>query len=84
MTTTSLTQRAVQSAIRLYQLTLSPDHGLTKPLFPNGVCRYYPTCSEYMSEAIHTHHWRGLWLGAKRLSRCHPYAAGGHDPVPKL
>lgn len=51
------------------------------PLLPSA-CRFYPTCSRYTLDAINkygaTH---GLWLGVKRLSRCHPWHPGGHDPV---
>jgi uncharacterized protein len=51
------------------------------PLFPSA-CRYYPTCSEYMKEAVERYGaWRGVWMGIKRLSRCHPFHAGGIDPV---
>ena len=47
------------------------------------VCRYWPTCSHYAIEAIRTHGpWKGAWLGLKRILRCHPWAQGGHDPVP--
>lgn len=70
--------------IRLYQRTLSPDHGPLKVLFPSGVCRYEPTCSEYMAQALQQHGWRGLGMGLKRIGRCHPFARGGHDPVPSL
>lgn len=52
--------------------------------FPNGVCRFYPTCSEYSEEAIQKF---GILKGGKltllRLSRCHPWHPGGEDPVPK-
>jgi putative membrane protein insertion efficiency factor len=52
------------------------------PLLPPA-CRFHPTCSEYMREAI----WEyglphGLWLGVRRLTRCHPWNPGGFDPVP--
>lgn len=47
-------------------------------------CRYQPTCSQYAIEAIRLHGAvRGSWLAAKRLGRCHPFRAGGYDPVPK-
>ncbi|WP_071932169.1 MULTISPECIES: membrane protein insertion efficiency factor YidD [Persicobacter] len=52
------------------------------PLFPPS-CRYTPTCSSYMIAAIQTHGpFKGLWLGLKRISRCHPWGGNGHDPVP--
>ncbi len=47
-------------------------------------CRYVPSCSTYMQEALQVHGaGRGGWLGVRRLSRCHPWAAHGEDPVPK-
>jgi hypothetical protein len=51
------------------------------PLLPSA-CRYYPTCSEYMAEAVGKHGAvRGVWMGLMRLGRCHPFHEGGHDPV---
>ena len=62
-------------AIRLYQILLSPYLGRQ--------CRFYPTCSHYAAEAIHTHGLRrGAVLALKRLGRCHPLHAGGVDLVP--
>lgn len=70
--------------IRVYQHTLSPDHGWFKDRHPYGYCRYYPTCSEYMHQAIDRHGvMRGAWYGTKRIGRCHPWAEGGFDPIPK-
>jgi len=61
--------------IRTYQYLISP--------FLGPRCRFYPTCSSYMVEAIETHGViKGLWLGIKRLCKCHPGHPGGYDPVP--
>lgn len=69
-------------AIKIYQRTLSPDHGLFSQVTPYG-CRFTPTCSEYAYQAIEKHGIiKGGWLGIKRIFRCHPWASGGHDPVP--
>lgn len=54
---------------------------LISPLLPSA-CRYQPTCSDYMAEAVRKYGAaRGLWLGFKRLLRCHPFHQGGFDPV---
>jgi putative membrane protein insertion efficiency factor len=64
------------SIIRFYQKFISP---MTPPS-----CRYYPSCSQYAVEAIQTHgSLKGSYLAIKRLSRCHPFHQGGHDPVPE-
>ena len=61
-------------ALRVYQVGLSP-------LLPSA-CRFYPTCSEYMREAVQRYGaWKGIWKGLRRLARCHPFHAGGFDPV---
>jgi len=65
---------AALGLVRLYQLTLSR-------LLPPS-CRFHPSCSEYTRQAIERYGLsRGVWLGAKRLSRCHPFNPGGYDPV---
>lgn len=71
--------------IRLYQRTLSPDHGPLKSRFPHGYCRFHPTCSEYTYQAIDRYgFFRGGWLGFKRILRCNPFTKPGHDPLPNL
>jgi uncharacterized protein len=55
---------------------------LVSPLF-TGSCRFTPSCSTYMTQAIREHGaLRGGWLGARRLLRCHPFGGHGFDPVP--
>lgn len=62
--------------IKGYQLALSPFFGQQ--------CRFTPTCSHFAIEALQTHGaTKGFWLAVKRILRCHPWQAGGHDPVPK-
>jgi uncharacterized protein len=60
--------------LRAYKLCVSP-------LLPSA-CRFSPTCSEYMLDAIRKHgSARGIWLGMRRLGKCHPFHEGGYDPV---
>ena len=62
--------------IRLYQLTLSP-------ILPPA-CRFTPTCSRYAYKALSRFGiFKGGWLAIKRIGRCHPFHAGGYDPVPE-
>jgi putative membrane protein insertion efficiency factor len=63
----------VIGAIRIYQLTLSPLLG--------PACRFEPSCSRYTVEALRKYGlFKGLAKGLHRLSRCHPWSPGGHDP----
>jgi hypothetical protein len=69
---------------KLFVLLISGYKTLISPFLGNN-CRYYPTCSEYTQQAI-THYGiiRGLWMGSKRIARCHPWHEGGIDPVPGI
>lgn len=61
--------------LKAYRLVISPLYG--------NVCRYYPSCSAYALRAVQVHGAvKGTWLAGRRLLRCHPWAAGGYDPVP--
>ncbi|MBU2575642.1 membrane protein insertion efficiency factor YidD [Patescibacteria group bacterium] len=75
-------KKASLSIIKLYQKTLSPDHGLLKSFFPHGACKYYPTCSQYAYDAIKKFGIiKGVRFGVKRIIRCNPWSKGGCDPV---
>lgn len=70
-------------AIFVYQKTLSPDHGLLRVLFPDGYCKYYPTCSVYGFRSIARFGViRGSWMALHRIVRCNPRSLGGIDHVP--
>ncbi|ADQ05761.1 protein of unknown function DUF37 [Caldicellulosiruptor owensensis OL] len=60
--------------IRFYQKFISP-----MKVVPS--CRFYPTCSEYTLQAIEKYGFYGLWLGLKRIIKCHPFHPGGYDPL---
>lgn len=60
--------------IKVYKYAISP-------VLPSS-CRFYPSCSEYAIDALKKYGlYRGSWLTLKRIARCHPLSAGGHDPV---
>jgi uncharacterized protein len=62
------------SLIKIYKFVISP-------ILPSS-CRFYPSCSEYAVEALKKYGIaKGTWLTLKRIARCHPLSAGGHDPV---
>jgi hypothetical protein len=67
-------QKVLIALLRGYKKFISP--------FLPSACRYSPTCSEYMMQAVAKHGAaRGVWMGVKRLARCHPFHEGGYDPV---
>lgn len=68
-------KRVLLGLIRFYQRGISPWRG--------PVCRFSPTCSQYVVEAVERHGaWKGAWLGLRRILRCQPCCRGGYDPVP--
>jgi putative membrane protein insertion efficiency factor len=72
----SVLARALALLVRAYQL-------VARPLLPPA-CRFYPSCSEYAIEALHTHGaMRGAALACWRVLRCNPFVPGGYDPVPE-
>jgi len=74
-------ERNAYFALRAYKLLVAP---VLHTLSPSR-CIYLPTCSEYASLAITRFGpMRGTWLALRRLTRCHPWAKGGFDPVPEL
>lgn len=67
---------ALIKLITIYQRYIS--------LYLPPCCRFHPTCSEYTAAALSEHGMlKGLWLGAHRICRCHPFHEGGFDPVPQ-
>ena len=75
-------RRIVVSAIKIYQKTISPDHGFMKKFYPYGCCRFTPTCSEYGIAAIEKYGvikggFKTMW----RILRCNPFNKGGYDPL---
>lgn len=70
----------IRFIISLYQKTISPDHGKTAVWFPYGFCRFYPSCSEYMKNAIVRYGAiNGMARGIWRIVRCNPRNKGGID-----
>jgi putative membrane protein insertion efficiency factor len=64
----------VRMLVAIYRGTLG--------LWLGGHCRYEPSCSQYLLDAVAKHGpWRGAWRGLKRIARCHPWGGFGHDPA---
>lgn len=76
-------KKIVLSFIRGYQRYLNLNHPIVRSIFPiESACRFSPTCSDYMYEAVEKHGiMTGLFMGVARITRCHPWAKGGFDPV---
>ena len=76
-------KKFVLRLIGLYQKYLSLDHAWAKKLFlTDKVCRFTPTCSEYTYQAVEKYGVvKGCWWGLRRVLRCHPWSAGGLDPL---
>jgi uncharacterized protein len=72
----TIPQRALIGLVKAYRLVLSPWIG--------SACRFTPTCSAYSLQALQEHGAAaGSYLTLARIARCHPWCAGGHDPVPQ-
>ncbi|MEI6597161.1 MAG: membrane protein insertion efficiency factor YidD [bacterium] len=68
--------------LKIYQKTFSFDHGILKFLYPNGFCRFHPTCSDYAIQAIEKYGFlRGGIKSVWRVLRCNPFNSGGFDPL---
>ena len=71
----SIPKRTLLWMIRFYRVSISPLHP--------GCCRFTPTCSQYAMEAVEKYGaLKGGYLAVRRILRCHPFHAGGYDPVP--
>ena len=76
---TTRRERMASTLLGFYKRALSP----LLHVFATTQCKYLPSCSEYAYVAIVRHGWlRGTGLALYRIARCHPFATGGHDPVP--
>ena len=68
----------VLALLRFYKMAISPWMSTLGP-----GCRFHPTCSEYMAQSVARYGAaRGIWMGLRRLGKCHPFHEGGFDPVP--
>ncbi|MBI3442572.1 MAG: membrane protein insertion efficiency factor YidD [Candidatus Sungbacteria bacterium] len=68
--------------VRAYQMTLSLEHGIAGYVLGYRVCRFFPTCSAYAIAALRQYGlFAGLMVSLRRILRCHPWHAGGYDPL---
>lgn len=68
--------------VRIYQKTLSPDHGVLRHMFPYGYCKFHPSCSEYTAQALKKYGvLRGGAKATLRILRCNPCSLGGKDEL---
>lgn len=75
MAKNNILQYSLKTFIVAYRYCISPLLG--------NCCRFYPSCSQYAEEAISSYGVnRGIWMAIKRILSCHPWHAGGYDPVP--
>lgn len=75
-------KKIVLLIIKIYQKTLSLDHGIFSKIYGRPLCRFQPTCSEYTLESVKRFGvLKGLFFGTKRVLRCHPWNEGGFDLV---
>ena len=77
-----MTARIFLLLLQIYRVLVAPVKAM---LGMNGCCRFTPSCSHYMEEALRRHGAAtGVRLGILRMLRCHPWGGAGHDPVPDL
>ncbi|MFN4227824.1 MAG: membrane protein insertion efficiency factor YidD [Candidatus Ratteibacteria bacterium] len=67
--------KLVIKLIRFYKILISP--------FLGNICRFYPSCSDFMIQAIEKKGFKGIFIGIRRILRCHPFNKGGYDPIEK-
>jgi len=73
---------AIVVAIRAYQATISPDHGMLKIFFTTYRCRFFPSCSDYAIDSIRQYGLlRGAMVSLRRITKCTPFNDGGYDPA---
>lgn len=78
----NLPRRLIIIFIKIYQKTLSFDHGILKIFYPHGFCRFNPSCSDYGVQAITKYGIiKGGLMTSWRVLRCNPWNKGGNDPV---